>query len=87
MSTQIAGYRVGPCPPEFRAIAQEDYADYAASLSRSSRTSTGPGSGPTTTTERMLLGAGGKAPGVVAPVRSVGGVARVHGQAGPVPAA
>lgn len=55
MSTQIAGYRVGPCPPEFRAIAQEDYADYAASLSRSSRTSTGPGSGPTTTTERMLL--------------------------------
>lgn len=55
MSTQIAGYRVGPCPPEFRAITQEDYADYAASLSRSSRTSTGPGSGPTTTTERMLL--------------------------------
>lgn len=55
MSTQIAGYRIGPCPPEFRALTQEDYADHAASLSRSSRVSTGPGSGPTTATERMLL--------------------------------
>lgn len=55
MSTQVAGYRIGPCPPEFRALAQEDYADHAASLSRSSRVSTGPGSGPTTGSERMLL--------------------------------
>ena len=55
MSARVTGYRVGPCPPQFRAIAQEDYADAAASLARSSRTSTGPGSGPTTVAERALL--------------------------------
>lgn len=55
MSTPIAGHRVGPCPPQFQALVEEDYADHAAAMARSGRVSTGPGSGPTTALERMAL--------------------------------
>lgn len=55
MNAQIAGYRVGPCPPEFQMDADDAYVEMAQSMARSSRVSTGPGSGPTTDMERMAL--------------------------------